>query len=101
MSTDSSDIPRYRLRISGLPFEDTLASLIMTVQVVSGFLAGISLVAWLYLVVSSTYHPWMFQPHGGFWEYLTVDWYPGFFLIIVGMAVLAWGLNYLYTEDAS
>jgi hypothetical protein len=70
--------------------------LIITVQMALIAVAGLSLAAWTSLVISSTYHPWMFKPYGGFWEYLTIDWYPGIFLMAIILALLAVGLNNLY-----
>lgn len=100
MPADSAGTPRYRLRVPGIPFQNSIASLIIAVQMVLWVMAALTLVFWADLVISSTYHPWMFKP-GLFWEYFSVDWHPEAFLAAIGMGTLAMALNYLYVESAT
>jgi hypothetical protein len=100
MPANSAGTPRYRLRVPGIPFQNSIASLIITVQMVLWVMAVLMLVFWANLVISSTYHPWMFKP-GLFWEYFSVEWYPEAFTVAVGMVILAMALNYLYVDGAT
>lgn len=76
-------------------FEEDLVTLIVLVQALTAFMAVLTFLFWVSLVLGSLYHPWMLR-HGGILEYLDVDWYPGVLGLALLMAVPVILLNFLY-----